>query len=64
MKAIVEGWRHECIPTSGTDPFMKRVDREGFVVLPPVAMTPDESELIGNAVFVNPRPTADALHEV
>lgn len=33
---------------------LKRVDREGFVVLPPVVMTPDESELIGSAVFVNP----------
>jgi hypothetical protein len=21
MKAIVEGWRYECIPNSGTDPF-------------------------------------------
>jgi hypothetical protein len=23
MKAIVEGWRYECIPNSGTDPLIK-----------------------------------------
>jgi hypothetical protein len=33
---------------------LKRVDREGAVALQPIALTPLESELIGNAISVNP----------
>ena len=33
---------------------LKRVDREGAVALPPISLTPVESELIGNAISVNP----------
>jgi hypothetical protein len=33
---------------------LKRVDREGAVALPPIKLTGVESELIGNAISVNP----------
>jgi hypothetical protein len=33
---------------------LKRVEREGAVALPPISLTPIESELIGNAISVNP----------